>query len=158
MLPMFSSTKPKLPRFASWPLGREQLSKYFETLPEPRWPTLWYWADQQISLEMPRATLQKLFVEKTERPVLRVWYAFDEGSSACKSKDQRTAGKWYLMVYPVEKEHRSSLKQLLVDRGLNEMVSWIRRDRSDVWLASPHNLDCLFDPKAVAIRFAERER
>lgn len=136
--------KPRLPKTLSWVVGVERLSERFADVPQ--FTNLKVWFDDHPVEGAWRVTVVKAVSGKIPQQVLTVWYS--SGGDA----------QWYFMVYPVEAEQRSHVRQLLEEQAFPAVEQWMKTERSRVWLQGDKHMRCIWDRRADRIEIKEELR
>jgi hypothetical protein len=139
-----SFRKPRLPKAYSWVIGVERLSERFVDVPQ--FQNLKVWFDDHPIEGAWRVTLTKAVSGKMPQQVLTVWYS------------SRGEAQWYFMVYPVEAERRSHVRQLLEEQAFPVVEQWMRTERSGLWLSTDKHLRCIWDRMSDQIEMKEELR
>src|SRR5262245_35014324 len=124
--------KPRLPKAFSWVIGVERLSDRFGDVPQ--FHNLMVWFDDHTVASSWRVTMTKASSGRIPQQVFAVWYTTNLHPP-----------RWYFMVYPVEADRRSHVRQLLEEQAFPIVAQWMKADRPETWFQSDKHLRCIWD-------------
>lgn len=143
-----ASRKPKLPSFLSYPVGFEVLAlELADTVI----------MDVAIHFASIRAAVFDIR-HRPSHPVLEVAYGNrprDLSANAFRDQIGYYRQGTELLVYPVAREHRLRIRELLTTEGFSRVRRWLGTPRSQTWLQSNHNLTVTFIPALSRMDFDE---
>jgi hypothetical protein len=139
-------SKSKLPKALSYPLGAEAISQALADAPHAGELSLSFY-DQAV---WPTAEFNRLVREKLPYRILSAAYVpprkVGRSAPATPVEGGWYQGHWSITVYPVLRGLRHAAGQLLRDRGLPEVVEWLRSSGRAGWDTRQHRLDLVFSP------------
>ncbi len=144
MLPVWNGLafkKPRLPKTLAWVVGVERLSVRFAGVPQFEDMQVWF-DDHPVKDDWP-VNAQKASSEKIPQQVLTVWFS------------SRGDVKWYLMVYPVDANRRSHVRDLLEQQAFPVIEDWMKAERPETWFQNDKHLRCIWYPETNRIEMKE---
>jgi len=63
--------------------------------------------------------------------------------------------KWQLSIYPVTREAKPRIRELLIEEGIPRVRAWFEPVRSDFWLSDLHYLAVFFDVRPDELIYEE---
>ena len=140
--------KAKIPNTLSYPIGAEAISRALTAEPAAASIKLWFCR----APIWPGAEFERVLRKNLPYRILTVDYR--------SPKDPLFAGMM-LTVYPVLRSMRHAAGQLLRDRGLMEVETWMRNGlvggTSAGWGYSRHRLHLVFDPRGGTLTMERQD-
>jgi len=141
MLPLRHTPKPKLPKAFAWITGIEQVSKRFEDVPQFHNLEI-YFSDHPHPNWHP--TMTRIVAEKISYPVFSAHYC------------THFSMNWYFSISPVIASQRHFIRNLLEEQAFPIVEQWMKKERTEVWLISSHELRCIWNPALEKITTQEK--
>lgn len=138
--------KQKLPKTLSYPIGAEAISEGFAYAPHA----------EEINLEFhdmpvwPASDFQYTLRDALPYPILIAEYKPSSKPGYSGAKFMVEAGwydqHWSLRVYPVRRELKHTVGQLLREHGLPVLVEWLHSADKPGWENRQHSIKVVFNP------------
>jgi len=139
---MLKSTRGKLPKGFSYPVGVQLTSKYLEE-------SFRLLGISDIVFEGTKPYNLKLFEKEFRVAELSYWSYF--------AKTSLENMKWYFTFYQVTSIHNSIIKELLKNEGFEKIKNWIKTKRPDTWYINFHYFTIWFRVSDCTLYFKEKE-
>jgi len=147
----------KLPGYLTYPLGAEALSEALAGLPHAE--------DLSIGFsERPvifASDFQRDLAERRPYTVLKAGYRPAQSPGISGSNAGIDQGwydeRWELAVFPVLRELRAAVKDLLLKEGLPAVAEWLRSSRRTGWEMQARSISLIFDPDGPSLSRAVEE-
>ena len=141
-----TSSKSKLPKTLSYPLGAQAISEVLEAPLSLHAPKISF----RGSPIWPASMFQKRLKDNLPYVIMSVRYRPPSRLGISGMESLRESG-WYdsrfwIEVFPVKRELRSIAGRLLLSHGIQAIVNWIEQSNSAGWETRDHSIDIVFDP------------
>lgn len=145
MTPMitFMSPKDKLPKGFTYPLSRSDVDAAVEGKALPELVLSFTRYATPVYLQRTSWYRRRLSI-----PILFGRYQAPRWTPTALTPDSAGAyGRWYVHVYCVPRDLRSTIRERLTTSSLDEFFGWIGRDRSETWHFHHHEMTVYFNGK-----------
>jgi hypothetical protein len=142
-----NSHKPKLPKFLSYPVGFEKLSIHMGDALR---------TDVKLVFASPSGVVVRdIRNERRHRVITASYTNWERSLSKSASLDQLDfyGPKAELWVFPVAREHRFEVVELLDSEGFESVRQWLAVPRNSTWQLSRHDLTIFFVPNEVRLDY-----
>lgn len=112
----------------------------------------------ELAFISPSGVVVRNIHSQGPHPILRVSHTnWDNGlsKSALLLEKGLYGPKTTLWVFPVARERRFEIKQLLMSEGFDRVRRWLGAPRSSTWQLSQHDLTVWFAPKETRLDYEE---
>ena len=125
-------SKSKLSSTLAYPVGAQSISEALVTVPQFEQLELWF-TDNRYKVADTIGNL----------PIVAGRYVkHNLGLSASHRLDESGAygPKWEIQIYTVPKQHATTIRNALADRGFGILSDWLSEKRSNYWLTKSHEI------------------
>jgi hypothetical protein len=150
--PMIHTTsKDKLPKFLSYPIGAEILTDALSSSPQIEKLT--------VSLFTRYGSLQDKKYRTQPYPILRINYRYLRSnrytSNSFVESGYYDSESWHITVVAIPAELKSQVRKLLLSEGLPQILSWLQAERTALWLEGHRQFVILFDEKDSTLSYSD---
>jgi len=136
---------------ASYPVGSQIVSEHLADIPQADDIELRFSNDPADH----RHGLVEVLTSRRSYPLLRARYYVWTYSSTAVSRRNPIEPSWSLYVYPVLREIRATVSELLKDEALPALKQWFCAERNEVWYFDSQSLTVYLHPRELNLSYEE---
>jgi hypothetical protein len=150
-------SKNKLPQTLSYPLGAMAITEALTDAPHTSELVLYFWDRPDWSASEFHRTLRDGLPSKVLVAKFTPSHNPGYGGKVSLMETSWSAVHWSIGVYPVLRESRHSVAELLKRQALPAVVEWLRGSESIGWDRCRHSIEFVFNPADNALSVSHQD-